>query len=213
MHKLNRPEAPTCLATYQYGVHSWTVDSPDFAGRQEIWVCLDAMQGERCAYCERKIGPGSRHIEHFRRRCSFQHLTFDWSNLFGSCEDDDTCGKHKDSCGSYDVSLLLKPDDDDPDDFFDFLSNGTIAPRTGLNGSMRLRATETLRVFNLDTQQGGLRWRRYRAVAGYKQTLDELLDLAAAFPGEWIQFRDDEIAQTAELEFATVIRHLLRSAG
>lgn len=131
MHKLQRGVAPACLARYKHGRDQWSRDVPTVGERTDIWNKLEQMQGARCAYCEAGIITGPRHIEHFRQRDRYPQGTFDWTNLFGSCDRGESCGKHKDKCGYTPVDLI-KPDVDEPDDYFVFVSDGTIAPRAGL---------------------------------------------------------------------------------
>ncbi|NEX17772.1 MAG: TIGR02646 family protein [Halochromatium sp.] len=98
MHQLTRPSAPGCLRRYRYGRNTWCDVSPD--EKTEIWRSLDLMQDYRCAYCEAslktKSGQPEGHIEHFRQRKHHPQGTFDWQNLFGSCNRQESCGKHKD---------------------------------------------------------------------------------------------------------------------
>ena len=208
MHKLQRGVAPACLAGFRHGLHSWSALGT--AEKAEIWNQLEQMQGARCAYCEANIGAGLRHIEHLRQRGRYPQGTFDWANLFGSCNREDSCGKHKDSCGAYNSGDLLKPDVDEPDDYFVFVSDGTITPRADLSSFQLRRATETLRIFNLDAQSGALRHMRRSAAAGYLQTADELGEPAQHYPEhEWLPLLHSELAATAHLPFATSIRHAL----
>jgi uncharacterized protein (TIGR02646 family) len=208
MHKLQRGAAPACLANYRHGRDNWGQITPD--EKATIWTELEAMQGQRCGYCEGDISDGNRHIEHFRQKGRDAKVTFLWANLFGSCNREESCGKHKDSCGSYAPTDLIKPDVDDPDDFFVFVSDGTISPKRGLSDADARRAAETLRVFNLDAQNGALRQMRRSAVAGYLQTAEELQQLAALYPQhEWMPLLQSELALTAHLPFATTIKHAL----
>ena len=210
MHKLNRGPAPACLGAYRHGVHQWCGSSPTSTERQEIWSDLDTMQAGRCAYCENELKDGDKHIEHFRQRSRHPPGTFDWSNLFGSCNRPESCGKHKDTCGTYDHRHLIKPDTDDPEDYFAFVSDGTIAVRSGLNSAAQQRARETLRVFNLDAQHGALRHMRRAAAAGYLQTAQEFQQFAAEFDeAEWRPLLDQELASISHLPFVTAIRHAL----
>jgi uncharacterized protein (TIGR02646 family) len=214
MHKLERdPRGPNCLRRYQHGLAQWNSATPTPDEKVAIWEKLDAMQGRRCAYCEAGISDGARHIEHFRPRGRYPQGTFDWTNLFGSCNRQESCGKHKDDrkkCGDYNPDDLIKPDVDDPEDFFLFVSDGTIAIRDGLSDAARRRAEETLRVFNLDAQHGPLRHMRKQAVVGHIQTGEELMALAAEYPEpEWRPFLESELAKTADLAFATAIKHTL----
>ena len=67
---------------------------------QEPKSLMAEWQHHLCAYCERPIKTGSAtpscHIEHFLKRDLFPGKTFEWSNLFLSCSNEDTCGKAKD---------------------------------------------------------------------------------------------------------------------
>lgn len=210
MHRLNRGAAPACLAGYQYGVHQWANGIPASPEKAEIWTCLEGMQQSRCAYCEAALVDGDKHIEHFRQRSRHPAGTFDWTNLFGSCNRKDTCGKHKDSCGLYNHADLLKPDVDDPDDFLVFVSDGTIVAREGLQPNQRNRATETLRVLNLDAEHGALRHMRKQAAAGYLQMAEEFRQFSTEFDeAEWRPLLEQELAAIAQLPFVTVIRHAL----
>lgn len=208
MHKLQRGQSSACLAHYQHGRNSWSDIPPD--EKSAIWTELEAMQGQRCAYCEADISNDHKHIEHFRQRSRYLQGTFDWNNLFGSCNRKDTCGKHKDGCGLYNPADLLKPDVDDPEIFFIFVSDGTIAVRHGLNAQDQHRAEETLRIFNLDAQHGPLRSMRQQAVAGYLQTGEALWALASEYPPEdWEPILEGELLATSHLPFATAIKHML----
>lgn len=169
------------------------------------------MQGQRCAYCEAAISPGYRHVEHFEQRHRRAALTFAWSNLFGSCNRGESCGKHKDHrAGAYNPAHLVKPDVDDPDHFFVFVADGTIQVRDGLSASDERRAKETLRIFNLDAEGGALRHMRRAAAFGYQQTAEEIWMMADEFTeAELRQLIETELNITCHLPFATAIRHTL----
>lgn len=131
MHRLDRdPQAPACLRGYQHGRDKWSMESPTGAERGDIWTKLDAMQGCRCAYCEAAISRGKCHIEHFRQRDRYPQGTFEWSNLFGSCDRESTCGTFKDRCGAYPHADLIKPDVEDPDEFLVFDPQGGHSPKS-----------------------------------------------------------------------------------
>lgn len=214
MHRLNRGAAPACLAGYQYGVDQWANGIPTPPEKSDVWVCLEAMQQVRCAYCEAALVDGDKHIEHFRQRSRYPAGTFDWYNLFGSCNRIDTCGKHKDGCGQYNHADLLKPDVDEPDDFLVFVSDGTIVPRDGQHPNARLRATETLRIFNLDAKHGALRHMRKQAAAGYLQTAEDFRQFSIEFDEtEWKPLLEQELLAIAHLPFVTTIRHALIGNG
>lgn len=214
MHKLQRPIAPTCLAGYRHGLNNWS----DVSGEQrsEIWQQLDLMQHARCAYCECTIAtsPGKRnaHIEHFRQKdaARYPQGTFEWRNLFGSCDRQESCGKYKDGLPVYPHQSLIKMDDEDPDTFFIFVSDGTIALRHGLTEPQQHRANETLRIFNLDADNGPLRQMRVSALQGYIQTAEEFAEFASNYElEEWLPLWEEELAAIADLPFVTAIKHTM----
>ena len=211
MHLLRRGPAPSCLAHYHHGAYNWTQNSPTPTERDEIRVELERMQGRRCAYCEGDLDVHGQHIEHFRQRERYPQGTFAWDNLFWLCEREDTCGKHKDKCGVYPPSDLIKPDVENPEHFFLFASNGTIAIRSAtLTPVEQRRAAETLRIFNIDEVRGPLRYMRQAHCAGYLQTAEELQTIAAIWPpDDWLPFLEAELAQTSHLPFCTAIKHTL----
>ena len=210
MRKLQRGPAPACLSLYRHGLNNWKALTAD--NREEIWVSLEAMQQQRCAYCEGELRIGKRHIEHFRQRDRYTRLTFIWSNLFGSCNQDDSCGKYKDELPRYDPASLIKPDDEDPEHFFLFISDGNIVVREGLSIMEKQRANETIRIFNLN---GVLRARRHIAVSGYlslAKEVQQLVDSGDFTLAQGNEVLKDELIAIAHLPFSTAIRHVLTAA-
>lgn len=208
MHHLVRGQPPSCLNNYEYGRHTW--DDVPFADKEAIRAALQTMQGVRCAYCECDLLQHDQHIEHFEQKGRRPAGTFAWENLFWSCSREDSCGKHKDKCGAYNKPDLIKPDVDDPEHFFLFTYDGSIALRPGLTPSEERRAKETLRIFNLDEQWGPLRRFRQLAVLGYLQTMKELEELAAVLSEQDINdYVAKEFAYTRNLPFCTAIKHAL----
>lgn len=178
MKKLNRPlPGPVCLDSYKHGRDNWS--SLNFECKQRIREELWSMQGEFCAYCERQTPHKSGHIEHFIQKGRVPSVTFDWKNLFWSCLDSTTCGKHKDhkANNSYADRDLIKPDVDDPSDFFSFSISGEMFPKRGASESIVKRATETIRVFNLNDLGGSLKSRRAMAFKTWEPEVDAILEL------------------------------------
>lgn len=156
MRRLDRSNAPvpTCLGRFQAGRDDWR--STTYADREEIRDCLGVIQRLHCAYCERDLQSERRqpHIEHFEQQKRAPKKVFAWDNLFWSCSHEEHCGKLKDRLVStYHHSDLLKPDVDDPRCFLCFYSDGSVAPRPGLNPADEKRASETVRAFGLDLQR------------------------------------------------------------
>ncbi|NEJ60791.1 TIGR02646 family protein [Rhizobium leguminosarum] len=209
MHHLDRAAtpAPACLGSYNHGAHDWR--DLDLLHKEQIRQCLEQMQGRRCAYCEGSIDALGQHIEHFRRKSTFPPLTFDWSNLYWSCDQTDSCGHYKDhGAGPYNVADLINPCLDNPDDFFLFRADGTISIRAGLPEQNQHRAVETLRVFGLDAQWGRLRNMRKGAVAGYVRDAEEAME-AGLEPEELHEYFSEALEAAATEPFPTVVRHVL----
>jgi len=214
VHKIDRARvpAPACLA-------SPTVERYDRlrgADKETIRKALFAIQGERCAYCERRTGTGDKdgHIEHFRNQANHTHLDLHWPNLFWSCNDTNTCGKHKDDCdikngtstkAEFNPDDIIDPSIDDPDDYLVFVYDGEVKPRTKLTEPQLKKATETLRVFQL-ADSSFLRKSRADAVAPYVSHLDLLREIA---PDRIHAYAQSELGKTQHAPFYTVIRHFL----
>jgi uncharacterized protein (TIGR02646 family) len=170
------------------------------------------MQGERCAYCEASIDDMGYHIEHFRRKHHFPHLTFTWSNLLLCCGKDDCCGHFKDRGGSpYNINDLIDPTNEDPDDFLWFHESGVVDVRGGCDALKTQRARETLRVLNLNERHGRLRQMRARQLQWYKDMAPDVFqELMGWPPDDRREYIKTELAETAMQPFCTIIRHFLR---
>lgn len=153
MRKLVRPpKPPRCILRAQdAGSTNWQrLRGKD---RREIWVKLNEMQHRICAYCERSFAEDDSHIEHLYPRAKYEGLTFEWKNLFGSCNSQYSCGIYKDSKKNpHEVNheLLIKPDQDDPTHYFRYYKNGRISIRPQLSDTEFLEARETIQAFNLN---------------------------------------------------------------
>jgi uncharacterized protein (TIGR02646 family) len=206
MHKFDRGEAPLCLQRHhRTSSNDWKkVTSED---KTEIWEALQAIQLDRCAYCENKITISKQHIEHFFPRSRFPQETFAWSNLFGSCNDQRHCGTYKDNKNfvqSYEPADLIKPDDEDPEKLLLFVIDGTVAIRCNLAAADQHRAAETIRVFNLNAPS--LKNQRRQAVQGYLTPAEDQFELSDT---EWLEYIDDELQEANRHAFVTAIRHIL----
>lgn len=209
MHKLQRGAAPACLSNYQHGRDNWKAVTAQDKG--EIWESLNEMQQHRCAYCEGSLRTDKKHIEHFRQNRRDSKVIFLWTNLFGSCNRPDNCGKFKDELPPYDPADLIKPDEEDPEHFFLFVSDGSVAVREGLNAVDKKRAMETIRIFNLN---GALREMRRSAIAGYIELGMEFIEIVESGDltrEQCLELYKDELAATAYLPFSTAIKHTLIS--
>ncbi|MDM1545953.1 TIGR02646 family protein [Ignatzschineria indica] len=153
MRKLVRPkEVPKCLVRAQKnGAKNW--QRLRGGDRREIWSKLNEMQHRLCAYCETPFTTEDSHIEHLYPRAKYEALTFEWKNLFGSCNNNNSCGIYKDGAHNpHKVihELLIKPDQEDPHAYFRYYLNGRISVKPGLSDYDYHRAKETIRGFNLN---------------------------------------------------------------
>ncbi|MBM7344698.1 retron Ec78 anti-phage system effector HNH endonuclease PtuB [Pantoea coffeiphila] len=206
MKLLNRTAGPEHLRQFRGGRDRWRA-----VDKELIWRYLLEMQGEFCAYCECSLN--RKHIEHFRSRDEFTALTFEWGNLFGSCGDTKAggwqrCGIYKDNgAGQYHPDHLIKPDDDNPDDYLLFLTSGQVVPAKGIDEIKLLKAQETIRVFNLNGDSA-LLGRRKKALSFIMEEVKELYDAYDELGEEqWREFLDDEVNASKNKEFSTALKH------
>lgn len=219
MRRLNRSRVtpPPCLDAFQHGRDTWN-DQAVVPCKSEVRARLEEMQGRRCAYCEADLDTYGQHIEHFHRKHLHPERTFDWTNLFWSCDRTDSCGHYKDlGAGHYDVENLINPCEEDPDEFLRFRSDGRVEPRPDRPSRVQHRARETIRVFNLDLDERGgrsLRKERSRALEVYKGQEPDILAILEEFPPEErADIIQEEIARTSSQPFSTVIRHFFQESA
>ncbi len=173
MRKLNRSLAqePSCLNNFHYQTDKW--EKVTSQQKKRIWQEIYEFQGRFCVYCESAAFQPSAeqadtgHIEHFYNKGAIahngtmpnKHLTFEWDNLFGCCGSNEHCGHYKDKPEdgkprSYDQTKLIKPDKEDPEEYFYFshtsVDAAKIKIKDGLTEEQNARAEETLRVLNLN---------------------------------------------------------------
>ncbi|MCL4551938.1 MAG: TIGR02646 family protein [Candidatus Marsarchaeota archaeon] len=213
MHRINRDAVPVpaCLAPPP-------ASYADLRGleKESIRAALLTIQGQRCAYCERRTGDGTDdgHIEHFRNQANHRDLDCDWNNMFWSCNDEKTCGKHKDNCvraggvcRTFNSGDIINPALEDPESLLLFVEDGTVRPVDGLSDHDRNRAEETLRVFQL-ADSVFLCKSREDAVKPYKNAVKTLFKID---PNYVVDYVVDELGGLDTTPFATPIRKFLES--
>jgi uncharacterized protein (TIGR02646 family) len=212
MHRIDRAAVPvpTCLAAPAGSRY----DDLRGAEKEEIRAALLALQKHRCAYCERRTGEerDDGHIEHFRKQADRRDLDLSWSNLYWSCRDEKTCGKHKDKCdrpsgrlARFDPDDLIDPSAEDPTEFLLFVVDGTVRPREDMDAGSRRRAEETLRVFQI-ADSAYLRRSRQDAVRPYLRAIDSL---GRERPELIVRYVQSEMEEIDSAPFATAIRQYL----
>ncbi|PIT48809.1 TIGR02646 family protein [Snodgrassella alvi] len=152
MRCLVRPEKLKCLERAKRENIEWSSFITLNGGKdyKQVKEKLEEMQQKLCVYCESKLNES--HIEHFKCRSKFPKEKFEWDNLFVSCTTDDHCGKYKDAPKhtKYQIDNLIKPDRDNPEDYFVFLPSGRIDKKSCLSKTDMTKADETIRVLNLN---------------------------------------------------------------
>ncbi|MCG7551650.1 retron Ec78 anti-phage system effector HNH endonuclease PtuB [Pseudoalteromonas sp. Of7M-16] len=216
MKKLVRGCAPLCLSQFRHGRDKWSVISNNGL-TNDIWEKLDIMQRGFCAYCECQLSDDNtkRHIEHFIQRDLVPSLTFDWGNLFGSCNNPDRCGKYKDkdpTAKKIDLAKVCKPDVMDPKELILFLNSGKVRPRSNLTEQSRELANNTIAVFNLDGDST-LENSRKSAIAGEKSLANSYWEmLAEDDTGELAELLEVELLEALnrikDVEYSTALEHL-----
>lgn len=107
------------------------------------------------SYTEKPLG-NDTHIDHFRKRSLYPHLTFDYSNFlvddrndnYGACFKDNRAGVTKSTFDG--KERIFCPITENMSDFIEFLIDGAMVPRIGLTEHYSNRVKETIRVFNLN---------------------------------------------------------------
>ncbi|MGX5152698.1 retron Ec78 anti-phage system effector HNH endonuclease PtuB [Enterobacter hormaechei] len=214
---------PLVLNKFNFDKDDW--DSLSSSDKREVWEEIIKMQGKLCAYCEKKIdhhkkpenNRAERHIEHFYRKGVYKDLTFEWSNLFGSCGELQRCGFYKDK-QKYDDADLIKADERDPDDFFRFFESGDVQIKSGLDRQERKMAEVTLRVFNLNPSSGGVKAERRSAIESSMTLIKELVGYASQLINSQCQVEEVRTMIFEEFNervkdrcFTTAIKHVFEN--
>jgi len=172
MHRFERGDAPVDFAKIpRKHKQNWEAFGD---AEPEKKACLRNALYERqhrhCAYCEReiksddKVRPKGSHIDHLERRGEAAGKTFDWNNLFLSCDFKDTCGRYKDKGlknRKFNVDDIVDPSRENPLDYFSFDEQGKIGVVEGATPEIIRKVDETIRVFNLNGSQDLLETRRW----------------------------------------------------
>jgi uncharacterized protein (TIGR02646 family) len=113
-------------------------------------------QNHQCAYTEINITPDSNssHIDHYYLRKLYPNLTFDWSNLFTSCNNEYYGAKYKDNkykVTKEDYKYLICPSKENPKEYFSYSFTGLCLIKSNNENSIEYKkAKTTIEVFNLN---------------------------------------------------------------
>jgi len=140
MLKIDKKE-PLFFADFIKNKKLWS----DIKNRAILNQELLKEQINMCAYCESRL-KDYYHIDHFYKRDLFPKLTFDYDNLFLSCNCENSCAKHKDSYGLKidEFNKIFSPKNINLDEF-EYSFTGEIIGKTQ-------KANKTIEVFNLNSR-------------------------------------------------------------
>ncbi|HFL4139331.1 TPA: TIGR02646 family protein, partial [Escherichia coli] len=102
---------------------------------------------------------------------------------------------------------LIKPDEENPDDYLLFLTTGEVVPAIGLTGRALKKAQETIRVFNLNGDIKLFGSRR-TAVQAIMPNVEYLYTLLEEFDeDDWNEMLRDELEKIESDEYKTALKH------
>jgi uncharacterized protein (TIGR02646 family) len=161
---------------------------------------LLALSHGKCAFCESRLGKDAyAQIEHYVSRKVDPDGAFKWGNLLPVCQICNTSKGHTDHGGE-----LLKPGQENPEPFFWIGPEGDIEPHPGQDELGKRRASETIRLCNL--QRGGLRESRYAVATAVKRWLQRASQLDGLDEDIQHEWRD---LSAPRFEHKLVVRHTL----
>ena len=180
------------VSTPKTGRDKWATS----AAKRFLKESLQGMAYGKCVFCEGLLGAQAHvEVEHYIAKTVDVEQAFEWANLFPACCKCNVAKGHTDHRG-----VLLKPDEDDPEEYFAVHPNGELQLRPHLTPDQRERAHETIRI--CDLQRGALKTLRSQALVRC---------------GEWIQNggpenRADDLLEPNR-QYKLAIRHQLRTYG
>lgn len=124
MRKIEKAPEPIELAEFKKKKSKKIYDDINSELRIMIRQKLVAEQRYICAYCCRRIDSNNATNEHIKPRSSYPQYSLDYDNLVASCQDKQTCDKHKEN--KYDNDLFVSPLELNCQSHFRFHLNGEI---------------------------------------------------------------------------------------
>lgn len=177
--------------------------------KNEVYESLLKEQGYICCYCSRPISRKQCHIEHFKPKSVYKHLTFNYTNLIASCQGEDEdrprvpvhCGHKKQAW--YDEELMVSPLNPNCADFFKYSGFGEILPTD--DPDKQLAAKTTVAKLALDINK--LRKQRRVAIDTALQAIQGLTDAEIRLLAQGFQELDSEGRFTP---FCEVIAYVIK---
>jgi uncharacterized protein (TIGR02646 family) len=178
MKPIQKNPQPESLTKWQQKLGNRTPDWKSFSKsvKDDVYDSLLQEQGYICCYCGRPISRNQCHIEHFRPKSVYRHLTFEYTNLIASCQGEDEdrprvpvhCGHKKQAW--FDEELMISPLEPKCGDYFKYSGFGEILPTD--NPDKQVAAKTTIQKLALDINK--LRKLRRAAVDAALQATDGL---------------------------------------
>lgn len=124
MRKIEKTSEPIELAEFKKKKPKKIYDDLNPELRMMIRQKLVVEQRYICAYCCRRIDSNNATNEHIKPRSSYPQCSLDYDNLVASCQEKQTCDKHKED--KYDSDLFVSPLESNCQSHFRFHPNGEI---------------------------------------------------------------------------------------
>ncbi|BAY84194.1 hypothetical protein NIES267_36900 [Calothrix parasitica NIES-267] len=177
MKHIDKGSEPQSLTAYNKKVSASTKwKSFNRKVKNDVYDSILHEQGYICCYCGIRIHRKKCHIEHYRPKSKYTHLTFDYSNLISSCQGEDEqrptkpvhCGHKKG--GWFDEGLMISPLDPNCSSYFRYTGAGEILPT---QDPLHQQAAETtIKMLALDINK--LKKMRRKVVDGVIQATQDL---------------------------------------
>ncbi|MEO0686206.1 MAG: retron system putative HNH endonuclease, partial [Cyanobacteria bacterium J06649_11] len=177
MKHIEKGPEPQSLTSYNKKVSANTKwKSFNRKVKNDVYDTILHEQGYICCYCGIRISRKKCHIEHYRPKSKYTHLTFAYSNLISSCQGEDEkrptkpvhCGHKKG--GWFDEELMISPLDPNCSSYFRYTGAGEILPSE--NSERQEAAETTIKMLALDINK--LKKMRRKAVDGVIQATQGL---------------------------------------
>jgi uncharacterized protein (TIGR02646 family) len=184
MKYIQKSREPDSLTKWKQKLGKRTPDWKSFpqAIKNEVYQSLLQEQGYICGYCGMSIARKQCHIEHFRPKSVYRHLTFDYTNFIASCQGEDEhrprvpvhCGHKKHAW--FDEELMISPLDPKCGEYFQYSGFGEILPSEHPDKQAAGKTTIQKLALNID------KLRKMRRAA-----IDAVLQATAGLTDEEIQ--------------------------
>ena len=161
MRTVIKTDAPACLSEAEKNGWSW--DDFVLNDRQGYQACRQRAYDEQsgvCAYTELPLDTvkSTIHLDHFRRKGIYQHLRFEWNNLFAAVKDNRFGSDYKDNLVKSNneqqiYSVILSPLTNQLQQYFHYSTNGEIEPSSGLSDTEKEKAKATIDIFHMNESE------------------------------------------------------------